>query len=92
MITTTNQVTKTLIVERHNGSILGPQLFLLYVNDLCNASNILKPIMFADDTNLFFSAKNINHLFQTMNKEFIVIQDLNATKKKIQFFLFFIFC
>ena len=37
------------------GSILGPLLFLIYVNDLCNASNILDPIMFADDTNLFFS-------------------------------------
>ena len=37
------------------GSILGPLLFLIYVNDLCNASNILDPIIFADDTNLFFS-------------------------------------
>ena len=35
------------------GSILGP-LFFIYVNDLCNASNILDPIMFADDTKLFF--------------------------------------
>ena len=39
------------------GSILGPLLFLLYVNDLCNASNILDS-MFADD-NLFFSHRNI---------------------------------
>ena len=35
------------------GSNLEPLLFLIYVNDLCNASNILDP-MFADDTNLFF--------------------------------------
>ena len=63
------------------GSILGPLLFILYVNDLCNVSNILKPIMFADDTNLFFSTKNIKHLFQTMNKELIIIQDwFNANK------------
>ena len=37
------------------GSIVGPLLFLLYVNELPNASKTVDPIMFADDTNLFFS-------------------------------------
>ena len=41
-------------------SILGPLLFLVYVNDLPNASRLLDPIMFADDTNLFFNHKDIN--------------------------------
>ena len=41
------------------GSILGPLLFLLYVNDLKNASSILDPIMFAYDTNLFYTHSNI---------------------------------
>ena len=44
------------------GSILGPLLFLLYVNDLCEVSDILEPIMFADDTNLFYSHKNLKKL------------------------------
>ena len=54
------------------GSILGPLLFTLYVNDLCRVSNILEPIMFADDTNLFFSHKNIKlfiELFLNVNSE-----------------------
>ena len=45
------------------GSILGPLLFLIYVNDLFKASNRLMEVMFADDTNLFLSHKNIDTLF-----------------------------
>ena len=41
------------------GSILGPMLFLLYVNDLKNASSVLDRIMLADDTNLFYTHSNI---------------------------------
>jgi len=51
------------------GSILGPLLFLIYVNDLCKSSKILLEVMFADDTNLFLSDKNINSLFENMNLE-----------------------
>ena len=36
------------------GSILGPILFLLYINDIINSSSILHFILFADDTNLFY--------------------------------------
>jgi len=42
------------------GSVLGPLLFLLYINDLCSVTKLLSFIMFADDTNLFISGKNIN--------------------------------
>ena len=38
-------------------SILGPLLFLMYVNDLRNATNLLDPTMYADDTNLFLNIK-----------------------------------
>ena len=47
----------------------GPLLVLIHVNDLSNASNILYPIMFADDTNVFFSHGNISTLFLTVNNE-----------------------
>ena len=39
------------------GSILGPILFLLYINDLNYVSKVLHTIMLADDTNLFFCRK-----------------------------------
>ena len=45
--------TQNILCGVPQGSILGPLLFLLYVNDLPNSS-VLDPIMFADDTNLFF--------------------------------------
>ena len=49
------------------GSILGPLLFLLYVNDLKCASNLFDTIMFANDTNLFITHKVISYLFETAN-------------------------
>ena len=51
------------------GSILRPLLFLIYVNDLHKASSILKPVMFADNTNLFLPKKDINKPFNDMNVE-----------------------
>ena len=50
-------------------SILGPLLFLIYVNDLNQASNILGPIIFADDANFFYSHHQIKILFETVNCE-----------------------
>ena len=45
-----------------HGSILGPKLFILYINDICNVSPILKFILFADDTNIFCSGSDLVQL------------------------------
>jgi len=51
------------------GSILGPLLFLLYINDLSSCSKLLT-LMFADDTTLLASNSNIETLFEIVNQEF----------------------
>ena len=51
------------------GSVLGPVLFLLFINDLCNVSNLLKFFLFADDTHLFCSNENGEVLQDTLNRE-----------------------
>lgn len=42
------------------GSILGPLLFIIYVNDIVEATEIFKPILFADDTKLVTSLNTDN--------------------------------
>ena len=42
------------------GSILGPLQFFLYINDLPQESKLLDLLIFADDTNLFYSGKDIH--------------------------------
>ena len=51
------------------GSVLGPVLFLLFINDICNVSNFLKFVLFADDTNIFCSNENVAVLQDTLNRE-----------------------
>ena len=44
------------------GSVLGPLLFLIYMNDIYKSTTQTSLIRFADDTNLFYSNKDINEL------------------------------
>ena len=63
------------------GSLLGPQLFLLYINDICNVSKLIKCILFADDTNEFFSGKYIKYICKVMSMEIIKLKSWFALNK-----------
>ena len=51
------------------GSFLGPKLFLLYINDICNVSNMLDFILYADDTNVFYEHENIDVMCKIVSVE-----------------------
>ena len=57
------------------GSILGPLLFLLYINDLSSVSEYCYSVLFADDTNVFISGENIDVLCSRLNEELECIRE-----------------
>jgi len=76
------------------GSILGPLLFLIYINDLESVCVNTFPILFADDTNIFMSGKDTRELEIKMNDELIAISKwlkvnkLSLNVKKTHYMIF----
>ena len=63
------------------GSVLGPLLFLLYINDFNSSAEGIEFHLFADDSNLFYSHKNVHSLEEKLNHELININEwLRANK------------
>ena len=63
------------------GSVLGPLLFLLYINDITKSSNILKFFLFADDTTVFYSDKTNAETENILNTELHKVSDWFAANK-----------
>jgi len=76
------------------GSILGPLLFLLYINDLPTSCPLFYSTLFADDTSLFLSGRNIDETVSLMNIELMKVKEwlecnrlsLNIRKTKVLIF------
>ena len=81
------------------GSILGPLLFIIYINDIAKCSNLLHTIIYADDTTLMgnistFELRNGRTLDENINFELLKLTDwlkvnklsLNANKTKLMIF------
>ena len=91
---TGNTELSNIICGVPQGSILEPLLFISYANNLCQTSEFLKPIMSADDTNLFCRSKTVKTLFLKANiklkkiSEWFQANKLSLNKDKTRFTLF----
>ena len=66
---------KTIKCGVPQGSVLGPLLFVIYVNDLSHSLNHCKCIQFADDTTLYLSDRNLAKLFSNVNEDLYYLTD-----------------
>ena len=66
---------KTIRCGIPQDSVLGPKLFSIFINDLCNVFSILRCILFADDTTIVCSKYDLKELCTEVSNELSKVND-----------------
>ena len=86
--------TKTITHDVPQGSILGPLLFIIYMNDFSRSSDLLFSILFADDTSVFIEGPNFENISKILNTElekvnmWLKANKLTINTKKTHYMMF----
>ena len=73
---------------------MGPKLFPLYINDICDVSSDIKYMLYADDTSILCSSNNIKKSCKTMNKNleelqtWFIVNKLSLCIEKTNYMIF----